>query len=166
MRNTKSHVNNNVTLYVEGYGFAGVGTFKTPDLVWKKVKGLGAAGEYERAFGAIEQLKATATIEVTNFIIYQSFANMDEATFIFATIINKENQDVTPERNILQGAFDIKIDERKNGEIYKISLEFTPLYWFQEVGGIPQVEVDMLKNIIKINGVDMLEKTRKALESF
>lgn len=166
MQNVKSHVNNNVTLYVEGYGFAGVGTFKTPDLVWKKAKSTGAAGEYERAYGALEQLKASATIEVTNSIIYESFAKMDNASLIFATVINKENQDVTPERNVIKGSFDIKVDERKNGEIYKISLELSPQYWLQEVGGKSQVEVDMLKNIVKIQGVDVLEKTRKALESF
>ncbi|MDN5092719.1 MAG: phage major tail tube protein [Aliarcobacter butzleri] len=166
MQNTKGHVNNNVTLFIEGYGFAGVGTFKTPDLVWKKAKSTGAAGEYERAYGALEQLKASATIEITNSIIYESFAKMDNASLIFATVINKENQDVTPERNVIKGSFDIKVDERKNGEIYKISLELSPQYWFQEVGGKSQVEVDMLKNIVKIQGVDVLEKTRKALESF
>ncbi len=166
MQNIKGHVNNHVTLYIEGMGFLGVGTFKTPDLVWKKAKFTGAAGEYERVYGAVEQLKASATIEVTNPIIYSSFANMDNASLVFATVINKENQDVTPERNVIKGSFDIKIDERKNGEIYKISLELSPQYWFQEVGGIPQVEIDMLGNIVKIQGVDVLEKTRKALESF
>ena len=118
MQNIKGHVNNHVTLYIEGMGFLGVGTFKTPDLVWKKAKFTGAAGEYERVYGAVEQLKASATIEVTNPIIYSSFANMDNASLTFATAINKENQDVTAERNVIQGSFDIKIDERKNGEIY------------------------------------------------
>ncbi|MCT7405608.1 phage major tail tube protein [Aliarcobacter cryaerophilus] len=166
MKNIKGHVNNHVTLYIEGMGFLGVGTFKTPDLVWKKTKFTGAAGEYERVYGAVEQLKASATIEVTNPIIYTSFAKMDDATLTFATVINKENQDVTAERNVIQGSFDIKIDERKNGEIYKISLELSPQYWFQEVGGIPQVEIDMLGNIVKVQGRDILEKTRKALELF
>lgn len=166
MKNIKNHINNNVTLFIEGIGFAGVGNFKTPDLVFKKVKANGAAGEYQRAYGAVEELKASATIEVTNPIIYESFAKMDNATLIFATAINKENKDVTPERNVLKGNFDIKIDERKNGEVYKISLDLFPQYWFQEVDNKEMVEIDMLKNIVKIKGVDMLEQTRKAIESF
>lgn len=165
MQNIKGHVNNNVTLFIEGLGFAGVGTFKTPDLVFKKVKFNGAAGEYERVYGAVEQLKASATIEVTNPILYDSFAKMDDAQLIFATAINSDNQDVVAERNVIKGSFDIKIDERKNGEIYKISLELTPQYWFQEIGGEPQVEIDMLKNIVRVKGNDLLQKTRRALES-
>lgn len=38
MKNHKSHVNNNVTIFVEGMGFVGVGSFKSPDVVWKKIK--------------------------------------------------------------------------------------------------------------------------------
>jgi len=166
MKNIKGYVNNNVTLFIEGFGFAGVGTFKTPDLVWKKVKFTSAAGEYERAFGSVEQLKASANIEVTNPIIYHSFSNLDKATMVFANVINKENSDVIPERNLLKGSFDIKIDERKNGEIYKISLELSPLYWLQEIGGIPQVEIDMMANIVRVGGIDVLERTKKALMSF
>lgn len=141
-----------------------IGTFKTPDIVWKKVKSTGAAGEYERPYGALEELKASCTLEITNPIIYTSMAKMDEALLIFANAINKENSDAVGERNILKGSFDIKIDERKNGEIHKITLELNPKYYLQEIGGVPEVEVDMLKNIVKIGGIDVLEKTRKALE--
>lgn len=164
MKNIKAHVNNHVTVFVEGFGFVGVGTFKTPDITWKKVKATGAAGEYQRVYGALEELKASCTLEVTNPIIYASMAKMDDATLIFASAINKENQDAVAERSVLKGAFDVKIDERKNGEIHKVTLELSPQYYLHEIAGIPEVEVDMLKNIVKISGVDVLEKTRKALE--
>ncbi len=164
MKNIKAYVNNNVTVFVEGIGFVGVGTFKTPDIILKKVKATGAAGEYQRTYGALEELKASCNLEITNPIIYTSLAKMDDAILIFATAINKENMDAEGERNVLRGNFDIKIDERKNGEIYKVTLELYPQYYLQEIGGKPVIEVDMLKNIARVNGIDLLEKTRKALE--
>ena len=162
MENQPSYVVNNVTIFVEGVGFVGNCSYQAPELKFKEVECGGAAGTYKRKYGAVEALESSAKVTVTNQVLYKALAKMDEAKITFASALETGGT-ATGRREVLQGGFNLKENESKDGEVYEAELSISPFYWLKEIGGKEMIEVDMKKNIVKIDGKDLLEETRKVV---
>ena len=162
MENQISEVINKADVYMVGIGFIGVATYQTPELKFKRVTCNGAAGEYETAYGAVEKLEASAKITVTNPVLYAAAALLNNATVIFSSALVKDGE-AKGRRDVLIGSIDLKENEAKNGEVYEAELSIKAHYWLKEVGGLPEIEIDKKKDIVRISGKDLLEETRKVV---
>ncbi len=162
MKNELSYVINNVVIFVEGLGFMGTGNYTAPELKFKRVECSGAAGAYMRSFGMTEEIEASCKFTVTNEVLYKALMKQDSASLIFSSA-NETGNAATGRREVLTGSFDVKENEAKNGEALEVELSIHATYWLKEVGGKPMVEIDKLQNIVKINGKDLLEETRKVV---
>lgn len=162
MNNQPSYVINNVSIFIEGIGFVGNCTYQAPELKFKEVECGGAAGTYKRKYGAVEALEASAKITVTNQVLYHALSKMDQAKITFASALETGGT-ATGRREVLEGGFNLKENESKDGEVFEAELSISPYYWFKEIGGAEMIEIDMKKNIVKINGKDLLEETRQVV---
>ena len=162
MQNQLSYVINKADIYVEGIGFIGVGTYSAPELKFKRVEGNGAAGTYKRSYGAVEELEASVKLTVTNQMLYKAAAKANNAKIICTSAL-ETGADVKGRRDVLVGGIDIKENEVKNGEVLEVELSIFPTYWLKEISGVVMVEIDKLKDIVKVDGKDLLEETRSVV---
>ena len=163
MKNRKSDVIARTDVYVVGVGFVGVATYTSPELKFKKITNNGGAGEYDLDYGATEKLEASAKLTVTNQVYYEAALLLNDANIIFTEALVTEDG-VKGRREVLIGPIDIKENESKHGEVKEVDITIAPHYWFKESGGVPLVEIDKQKDIVKIMGKDVLEDIRKAVE--
>jgi len=163
MQNQKNDVIVKSNVYIEGVGFIGVATYTSPELKFKRVECSGAAGSYKKTYGAIEELEASAKVTITNKVLYKAAAKLDDINIIFSKALSTDDG-AKARRDVLKGSFDIKENESKDGEVYEIELNIFAHYWLKELAGKPMVEIDKQKDIVRIDGKDLLEETRKVVE--
>lgn len=162
MQNQRSDVIAKTDVYVVGIGFIGVATYTSPELKFKKVGCNGAAGEYDIVYGAVEKLEASAKLTVTSPVLYAAALLLNDANIIFSEALATENG-AKGRRDVLIGSIDIKENESKIGEVKEVEISINPHYWLKESSGIPLVEIDKKKDIVRISGKDVLEDIRKSV---
>lgn len=162
MKNQRAEVVARADVYVAGVGFIGVATYTSPELKFKKTTNNGAAGEYDLAYGAVEKLEAGAKLTVTNEVLYEAASMLNEANITFSEAVATEDG-AKGRRDVLIGSIDIKDNESKHGETKEVELNISAHYWLKESNGIPVIEIDKQKDIVRINGKDVLEDIRKAV---
>lgn len=162
MKNERSHIIARADVYVEGIGFIGVATYQSPELKWKKIGCNGAAGEYDIAYGAVEKLEASAKLTVTSPVLYASALLLNDAHIIFSEALATQDG-AKGRRDVLIGHIDMKENESKPGEAKEVEISINPHYWLKESGGVPVIEIDKEKDIVRIAGKDVLEDIRKAV---
>ncbi|WP_324171977.1 phage major tail tube protein [Sulfurimonas sp.] len=162
MKNQVSHVIARADIFVVGVGFIGVGTYTSPELKWKKITNNGAAGEYDLVYGAVEKLEASMKFTVTNDVLFEAALLLNNATIICSEALATEDG-AKGRRDVLIGAVDIKESESKPGEVKESEISMSPHYWLKESSGVPVIEIDKKKDIVRIMGKDVLEEIRKAV---
>ena len=162
MQNEASHVIARSDVYIVGVGFIGVATYTSPELKWKKITNNGGAGEYDLVYGAVEKLEASAKLTVTNPVLYAAALLLNDANIIFSEALATQDG-VKGRRDVLIGSIDIKESESKPGEVKEAEISISPHYWLKESGGVPVIEIDKKKDIVRISGKDVLEEIRKAV---
>jgi len=160
MKNQASEVINNVAVFVMGLGFVGDATFKAPAIKFKKITDNTAAGEVDRTYGAVEKLEASCKLRVTNRVIFTAMIAQNNAGFIFTSSLTGDK--IKGRRDVIKGSFDYEENEMKNGEVIEVDLTISPNYWIKEIDGLPMVEIDMNKNVVRLSGRDLLAESRKA----
>ena len=162
MENQKSDVIVRSDVYIVGIGFIGVATYQSPELKWKKIGCNGGAGEYDIVYGAVEKLEASAKLTVTSPVLYAAALLLNDANIIFSEALATEDG-AKGRRDVLIGSIDIKENESKPGEVKEAEISISPHYWLKESGGVPVIEIDKKKDIVRISGKDVLENIRKAV---
>ncbi len=157
----KPGVSRYYNLFVEGVGFIGkVEDFKEPDV--KSMKGESALG-YKIDIGVPEPLEAEVTLASVNGILYDAMAKMDEAKFVIKEAVIEDGKNITIEHQIT-GPFDADRDTTKVKESKRVKLKLYPQRYFKEADGKELVGVDVFAPIFRLNGKDILEETRQAIQ--
>lgn len=161
MENMASEVVVEARLYVEKIGFVGDVTYKTPEVKFVRLDMNGSAGAYKLAYGAVEELEASAKLTITNDILWEAAKKLNDAKLTFASALVADK--TKGRRDVMIGGFDIIENEAKQGEKQEYELKIFPHYFLKEIDGKEKIEIDKKKNIVKIAGKDLLEDVRKAV---
>jgi phage tail tube protein FII len=161
MKDQRSDVIVKTSVYVSGVKI-GDATFTSPALKFKKVDCHSAAGDYEVAYGAVEKLEASAKVNISNPAIYAAISLTNETPIVFAKALQTESG-AKGRRDVLVGVVDVVENESKSGEVYELELTMSPHYWLKELAGVPVIEIDKRKDIVRIAGNDLLEDVRNVI---
>ena len=156
----KPSVSKFYNLFVIGVGFLGqVEDFKEPDV--KSMKADTPMG-YKVDIGIPEALEAEVTLQSINSVLYDAVAKMDEAKFQIKEQVIEDGKTHTIVHTMI-GSFDNEFDTTKLKETKKAKLKLYPQRYTKEIDGKEVVFVDMAAPIFRLNGKDILEKTRAAI---
>ncbi len=148
-------------LFVEGVGFLGkVEDFKEPDV--KSMKAETALG-YKIDIAVPEVMEAEAALSSVNEVLYDAMAKMDKAKFEIKERVIEDGKQKTIIHTMV-GPFDPEFDSTKVKETKKQKFKFSPHQYTKEIDGKEVAFVDLFAPIFRLNGKDMIEETRQAIQ--
>ncbi|MFS4437844.1 phage major tail tube protein [Paracoccaceae bacterium GXU_MW_L88] len=159
----------NFNFFADGRGYAGrIEEFTPPKIVAKMIEydggGLGAVVDVPS--GSFEKLEAEATIKAQDKDIFTLLGVVPGNTYAFTA--KGALADANGTRHAVQHKMRAHIAELdpgtwKKNDSAEIKLKLTLHYYQYEYDGVELVEIDPINMIAKINGVDQLAETRKAI---
>ena len=157
----KPGVSRYYNLFIEKEGFLGkVEDFKEPEVKSMKVE---TALGYKIDIGVPEPMEAEVTLSSVSIATYEAMAKMDDAKFIIEEEVLEDGKRIVITHS-LTGPFDADRDTTKIKETKKVKLKLYPQRYFKEANGKELAAVDVFAAIFRINGKDILEETRQAIQ--
>ena len=157
----KPTVSRYYNLFVEGVGFLGkVEDFKEPDI--KSMKAETSLG-YKIDIGVPENMEAEVTLSSINEILYTAMTKLDKAKFEIKEVTLEDGKEVTITHTMV-GPFDVEFDTTKVKETKKQKFKLSPHQYTKEIKGKEVAFVDLFAPIFRLNGKDILEETRQAIQ--
>lgn len=160
-----------LNMFVDGDNWVGITesfTKATLARKFEKYRGGGMPGAADTDMGLDDEALATSFVVggyVVDLVRKMSAAKADGVMIRFAGSYQSDDTgDMIAVEIVCRGRFvDRDGGEQKTGENTQTTMNMTNVYYKETVDGEDLIEVDVLNMIEKVNGVDMMEKHRRAI---